>query len=270
MKKMLLVLSVFILALSFHIKEADAKSRSSSGSRTSSSYSSSSSSKSSSGTSYNSSRTSSSSSYSSNSSSYRSGVKSYKPNSSTTSKKTVTNVITNSTTNKAKVSDKATSTTEKNKIVLKKSTTGTNQKKKNSVSNSLKKLNYTGPVPNKSKFLYTALGAYLLYQYTEDDGEPVYADVETGDEIEMDDVDDYDYKEVESVPDDVDVDSDLVDDVDELEKHIQQLATDNKNEDNTSDKHPIIDNILFLISVLIPTIGLILIGRMFFKLIFMK
>lgn len=71
---------------------------------------------------------------------------------------------TNSTTNKAKVTDKATLTTAKNKINLKKPvptktpihqdiSTGANQTKKNSVSTSLKKLNYTGPKPNKSKFL---------------------------------------------------------------------------------------------------------------------
>ncbi|WP_216651846.1 hypothetical protein [Priestia megaterium] len=267
MKKMLLVLSVSILALSFHIKEADAKSRGSSGSRTSSSYSSSSSSKSSSGSSY------------SSSSSYKSGVRSYKPSSSNISKKSVPNVNANGTTNKAKVTDKATSITTKNKINLKKAvptktpihqdiSTGANQTKKNSVSTSLKKLNYAGPKPDKSKLLYTALGAYLLYQYTEDDGEPVYVDVETGDEIEMDEVGNYD--EVEFIPDDVDVNEDIFNNVDEFEKFMQQMSDENKQEDGFSDKHPIVNNILVLIFVLIPAIGLFLIGKMFFGLLFMK
>ncbi|MED4284764.1 hypothetical protein P4679_22855 [Priestia megaterium] len=94
-----------------------------------------------------------------------------------------------------------------------------------------------------------------MYQYTKDDGEPVYVDVETCDEIEMDEVD---------------VNANLLDNVNELEKRMQQLSDNNKKEEGFSDKHPIVNKILFLIFVLVPAIGLILIGRMFFKLLFMK
>ncbi|WP_456364209.1 hypothetical protein [Priestia aryabhattai] len=214
---------------------------------------------------------------------YSSGVKSYKPSSSSPAKKETSTtisgssstkkVITNTTKNKLEekkapinIEKKATNTTNTTNTNVnqkaatthqhKVNTRSTNQiKGKDSMKSPLKKVRYTGPVPNKSKFLATALGAYLIYKYTESDGEPVYANVESGDEVEMDDIDDY--KEVRSVPNNVEVDSDLKDDVNNLEKENKlELAgnkEDAKEEVSSNTKAELIALVVALIIVVLIT-----------------
>ncbi|MGF9891634.1 hypothetical protein ABEX78_23530 [Priestia megaterium] len=265
MKKVMLIVLLSIFVLSTNIQVAQAFSSGSRGGYSSSSRSSySSSSNNSSGSSYKSSSssssskpsTSSSSSPKSSGSSYKSGVKSYKPSTSDTTKKTTTDTQTSNSGAK-KDTGKVSLTKPDTKPQNKKETTETkkvttnsrnnaipNQQNINSTNNLSKdssdydykrKHRYAGPVPNKSKFLYTALGAYLIYKFTQPNGQPVYANVENGKEFEMDDV--KDYKEVSSIPEDVKVNSDLKKDVNELKtENQQQLAADKANEKSLKEE----------------------------------
>ncbi|MFB8426052.1 hypothetical protein ACFC4S_28965 [Priestia megaterium] len=255
MKKVMLIVLSSIFVLSTNIQVAQAFSSGSRGGYSSSSrssYSSGSSYKSSSSSSNSSSKpsTSSSSSPKSSGSSYKSGVKSYKPSTSDTTKKTTTNTQSSNseakkdtgkvsltkpdtkTQNKTETPEtkKATTNSQNNAATNQQNINGNNNLSKDSSDYDYKrKHRYTGPVPNKSKFLYTALGAYLIYKFTQPNGQPVYANVENGKEVEMDDV--KDYKEVNSIPEDVNVNSDLKKDVNELKiENQQQIAADKANE----------------------------------------
>jgi len=257
MKKVMLIVlsSIFVLSTNIQVAQAfssgsrggfssSSRSSYSSGASSKSSYSSSSSSYKSS-----SSKPSSSSSSKNSGSSYKSGVKSYKPSTSDTTKKTTTDKQTSgsedkkdtgkisltkpdtTTQNKKETSEtqKSTTSTQNNTISNQQNTNRTSKLTKNSSDDYKKKHRYTGPVPNKSKFLYTALGAYLIYKFTQPNGQPVYANVENGKEVEMDDV--KDYEEVSSIPEDVKVNSDLKKDVNELKtENQQQIAADKANE----------------------------------------
>ncbi|MED4284762.1 hypothetical protein P4679_22845 [Priestia megaterium] len=267
MKKVMLIVLSSIFVLSTNIQVAQAYSSGSRGGYSSSSRSSySSRSSSSSGSSYKSSyssssssskpSTSSSSSPQRSGSSYKSGVKSYKPSTSDTTKKTTTDKQTSNPEAK-KDTGKFSLTKPDTKTQNKKETTETKKDSTNSRNNAItnqnninstnnlskdssdydykRKHRYTGPVPNKSKFLYTALGAYLIYKFTQPNGQPVYANVENGKEVEMDDV--KDYKEVSSIPEDAKVNSDLKKDVNELKtENQQQIAADKANEKSLKEE----------------------------------
>lgn len=254
MKKVMLIVLSSIFVLSTNIQVAQAFSSSSRGGYSSrSSYSSGSSYKSSSSSKPS---TSSSSSPKSSGSSYKSGVKSYKPSTSGTAKKTTTNTQSSNSEakkdtgkvsltkpdtknqNKTETTEtkKATTNSQNNTITNHNNINSTNNLSKDSSDYDYKrKHRYTGSVPNKSKFLYTALGAYLIYKFTQPNGQPVYANVENGKEVEMDDV--KDYKEVSSIPEDVNVNSGLKKDVNELKtENQQQLAADKANEKSLKEE----------------------------------
>jgi hypothetical protein len=182
-------------------------------------------------------------------------VKSYKPSTSDTTKKTTTDKQTSNseakkdtgkvsltkpdtkTQNKKETTEtkKATTSSQNNAITNEQNANRTSNLSKDTSNDYKKKQRYAGPVPNKSKFLYTALGAYLIYKFTQPNGQPVYANVENGKEVEMDDV--KDYEEVSSIPEDVKVNSDLKKDVNELKtENQQQIAADKANEKSLKDE----------------------------------
>lgn len=53
-------------------------------------------------------------------------------------------------------------------------------------------------------YLMTAGGAYLIYKGLEDDGDPIYIDSKTGEEIDDDDLDSLGAKQVNTIPDSAD------------------------------------------------------------------
>lgn len=93
-------------------------------------------------------------------------------------------------------------------------------------------------------YLMTAAGIYLMYQGMEDDGDPIYVNAETGEEVDDDDLESLGAQEIESIPD-------FDDDEEEVEYEDDEEYSDNAS---TNDSSPLLGLIMFII-VIILTVG---------------
>jgi hypothetical protein len=106
------------------------------------------------------------------------------------------------TTPKATTTPKTTTTTPKATTTPK--TTTTTPKKTTTKKKAVVKASWLGSTFYRNgsfaPYLLTAAGAYLLYQGMEDDGDPIYTDAYSGEEIDDDDLEELDVTEVDTIP----------------------------------------------------------------------